>query len=135
MTLPSQTPNCYKIQRRGFRSRGSRHVTSHVTFVDHSQSHPEAQAGTSVDLPDPALLRLHAALAGVLWRSGAPASFDRLFCRPAWLPGFPHWPAPSGEAFWRSVVEYEGEETCLEVDLHLSAEALRDAMRECALAG
>ena len=92
-----------------------------------------------MDLPDGALLRLHAALAGVMWRSGAAAAFDRLFARPPWLPGYPRWPAPSGEAFWRSVVEYEGEETCLEVDLHLAAEELKEEMRErarsAALAG
>ncbi len=88
-----------------------------------------------VDLPDCALLRLHAALAGVLWRSGAVSAFDRLFSRPHWLPGHSCWPAPTGRAFWTSVVEYEGKETCLEVDLELSMEALRDEMRERGRAG
>ncbi|KAI1783447.1 hypothetical protein LXA43DRAFT_1046745 [Ganoderma leucocontextum] len=116
---PTETPNHYKIKRYRLRNdRGSRHVTSHITFADHSQS--------GVDLPDRGLLRLHAALTGVLWRSGAVAVFDRLFFRPRRLPGFSRWPSPSGGAFWRSVVEYEGPETCLEVDLDLSVGALRD---------
>nr|VWP01235.1 NAD-dependent protein deacylase (EC (Regulatory protein SIR2 homolog) [Ganoderma boninense] len=155
---PTKTPNRYKIKRYGPRNyAGSRHVTSCVSFVDHSQSlspsqppHPSpspsrfqsqarARAGRGidtepVDLPDPALLRLHAALAGVLCLSGADLAFDCLLARPPWLPGCSRWPAPRGAAFWASVVEYEGEETCLEVDLDLSVEALLDDMRARAVA-
>ncbi|KAM5534159.1 hypothetical protein V8D89_012179 [Ganoderma adspersum] len=132
---PTMTPNRYKIKRYGLTNYlDSRHVTRHVSFVDHSQSLSQAEAvaeagNMPVDLPDPALLRLHDALAGVLWRSGAVAAFDRLFARPHWLPLYSRWPAPRGTAFWTSVVEYAGAETCLEVDLDLSVEALRDSMR------
>ena len=141
LTAAAQKPNRYKITRYGLPNYlGSRHVTSHVTFVDHSQSHrspapaQDGNVSVSVDLPDPVLLRLHAVLAGVLWRSGAVAAFDRLFARPSWLPGYSRWPAARGSAFWASVVEYAGDETCLEVDLELSMDALRESMRTAAIA-
>ena len=143
----AQTPNRYKIKTYGPQNyAGVRHVTSHVTFVDHSQPSPPAPPSTTttpsstsqpqtpapapagvaepVPLPDPALLRLHAALSGVLCLSGADTTFECLFARPHWLPGFSRWPAARGAAFWASVVEYAGAETCVEVDLQLSVEEL-----------
>ncbi|PIL26333.1 hypothetical protein GSI_12089 [Ganoderma sinense ZZ0214-1] len=167
---PTKTPNRYKIKSYGPPNyAGSRHVTSRVTFVDHTgtQSHSPSQpqsespppsssqapapapalagemplaAGSTeadpepVPLPDPALLRLHAALAGLLCLSGADRTFECLFARPPWLPGLERWPAPRGAAFWASVVEYEGEETCLEIDLHQSVEELWEDMLERAVA-
>ncbi len=101
---------------------GCEHVTSHVTFVDHSES--------GVDLPDRELLRTHAALTSVLHRSGVIDAFNYLrYHLPLryWGAGPSVYPASTGSAFWRSVVDYEGPEACLEVALWEAVEALRDA--------
>ncbi|KAI1782442.1 hypothetical protein LXA43DRAFT_905774, partial [Ganoderma leucocontextum] len=67
-------------------------------------------------------VRLHAALAGVLRLSGAAGVFDGLRVPP--LGSLPAHPSPSGTAFWRSVVEYEGPAICLEAELRDSIAAL-----------
>ncbi|KAM5539563.1 hypothetical protein V8D89_006672 [Ganoderma adspersum] len=85
-------------------------VCTHVTFVDHSLS----TSGHGVDLPDRALLRAHAALAGVLHRGGAVDAFRILRYAHDVPSGYGHrgsaYPASTGGAFWRSVVEYGGPE-------------------------
>ncbi|PIL26588.1 hypothetical protein GSI_12346 [Ganoderma sinense ZZ0214-1] len=54
-------------------------------------------------LPSPELIRIHAALAGVLHQSGAYKTFDRLF-----QPLVRRKRSADLAAFWRSVVEYGG---------------------------
>ena len=79
------------------------------------------------ELPDPALIRVHAALAGALHLSGAYATFSRLFLELE-DSGHSAYPSPGGSAFWRSVVEYEGPESCVEVELRGAVRALRRAV-------
>ena len=103
---------------------GCGHVTSYVTFVDHSES--------GVDLPDRKLLRMHAALTGVLHQSRADDVFGYLRLYVPWLysgcdAGRSIYPASTGSALGKSVVAYEGPEVCLEVELWEAAEALGDA--------
>ena len=59
-----------------------------------------------IDLPDPGeLLRLHAALTGVLRMSGAAEVFDDKKERRG--PGNPPVPSADGEAFFKDVVDVE----------------------------
>ncbi|PIL26573.1 hypothetical protein GSI_12331 [Ganoderma sinense ZZ0214-1] len=104
-------------------SEGCRHTTSHVTFVDHSVTNVTVP-GAGVDLPDRELLRVHAALAGMLDHSGVCNAFVLLRYRSIHVPGvrFSAYPEPSGGAFWKSVVEYEGPEVCLEVEVERGEE-------------
>ena len=76
-----------------------------IAFKDHSDEIPihdksgkRIHIAVSVALPDPELLRLHAALAGVFHLSGAVDVF-RLIARRA-----------DGDAFMQSVVEPEGDQ-------------------------
>ncbi|KAI0801456.1 hypothetical protein C8Q74DRAFT_1365055 [Fomes fomentarius] len=94
----------------------SQHVTSHVTFVDHT--------GSGIDLPDGDLLKVHAALTGVLHRSAAIEAFTTLID----YDGYDTPPPPTGSGFWKSVVEYDGLETCLDVELCIATEAFDDLM-------
>ncbi|KAM5539559.1 hypothetical protein V8D89_006668 [Ganoderma adspersum] len=95
-------PHCYEIKTYGPpEGQGCWHTTSHFTFVDHSTNTSRTLGGGRVNLPDRELLqrgprRVHA----------APGPLD-LSLR---TPGVPSsaYPEPSGSAFWRSVVEYEG---------------------------
>ncbi|KAM5539566.1 hypothetical protein V8D89_006675 [Ganoderma adspersum] len=87
----------------------------------------EAATDAEPELPDPALIRVHATLVGVLHLSGAYTTFGRLFLE---LEDSGHlaYPSPGGSAFWRSVVEYEGPESCVEVELREAVCALRRAV-------
>ena len=74
-----------------------------------------------MDLPDRDLLRMHAALSGVLNGSGADDLFEPylIFHLPwvYWDAGRSVYPGPAGSGFWKSIVAYEGPEVCLEVEL------------------
>ncbi|KAM5539562.1 hypothetical protein V8D89_006671 [Ganoderma adspersum] len=131
--LPTETPNRYevKISDPVYDISLCHPPPSHVTFADHS--------GSGVDLPSRELLRTHTALALVLHRSGAKDAFGILQnvvpsrChrrgrgraarsdRPSLSSSL--YPGAMGGAFWRSVVEYEGPEVCLEVGLWEAAHA------------
>ena len=88
-----------------------------------------------MDLPARELLRAHAALALVLHGSGAKDAFGILQnvvparCRRRSRSSSSEseseslCPGATGGAFWRSVVEYEGPEVCLEVGLWEAAQA------------
>ena len=91
------------------------------------RSGSEAATDAEPELPDPALIRVHAALAGVLHLSGAYTTFVRLFLELE-DSGHSAYPSPGGSAFWRSVVEYEGPESCVEVELRGAVRALRRAV-------
>ena len=71
---------------------------------------------TGVELPSAELLLAHAAIAGVVHMSGA----YRLLKDVIFLCSSLYSPAPpsSGTGFWESVVGYEGEDVCMEVDAH-----------------
>ncbi|KAM5539552.1 hypothetical protein V8D89_006661 [Ganoderma adspersum] len=90
----------------------------------HERGGSEAATEAEPELPDPALIRVHAALVGVLHLSGAYATFGRLFL-PLEDRGHSAYPSTCGSAFWRSVVEYEGPESCVEVELRGAVRALR----------
>ena len=85
-----------------------------------------------MDLPSRTLLRAHAALAGVLHQSGAVDAFRILRYVHDAPSGYGHrgsvYPASTGRAFWRSVVEYGGLEVCLEREMQPGevVEVLRD---------
>ena len=106
---------------------------THVTFVDHTTTPASQHASQSnststsesgpVDLPSRTLLRAHAALAGVLHRSGAVDVFRVLRYAHDYGCSQSVYPASTGSAFWRSVVEYGGPEVCLEVGLWEAAQA------------
>ncbi|KAM5539557.1 hypothetical protein V8D89_006666 [Ganoderma adspersum] len=133
--LPTETPNRYevKISDPVYDISLCHPPPSHVAFVDHS--------GSGVDLPSRELLRAHTALALVLHRSGAKDAFGILQnvvperCRgrgrgraarsdrPSSSSSSSLYPGATGGAFWRSVVEYEGPEVCLEVGLWEAAHA------------
>ena len=84
-----------------------------------------------MDLPDRDLLRIHAALAGILYRSGTDNLFEPyLIFHLPWVycgAGRSVYPGSTGGGFWKSIVAYEGPEVCLEVELWEATEALRDA--------
>ncbi len=42
--------------------------------------------------------------------------------------GYDTPPPLAGSAFWRSVVEYDGPETCLDIELYIATETLDDLM-------
>ena len=71
---------------------------------------------TGVELPSAELLLAHAAITGVVRMSGA----CRLLKDVMFLCSSLYSPAPpsSGTGFWESVVGYEGEDVCMEVDAH-----------------
>ncbi|KAM5539560.1 hypothetical protein V8D89_006669 [Ganoderma adspersum] len=120
---PTQTPDRYELKNyEPFYNIGVGlpPVSRHVTFVDHSAS--------GVDLPSRELLRAHAALTGVLNRSGVMDAFEVLhYDIPSCYRGAGRsvCPASTASAFWGSVVEYEGPEACREVVLWEAVEALR----------
>ncbi len=58
-----------------------------------------------VELPDPELLRLHAALTGVLRMSGAAGVFKLIMERQN--PGNPPVPSADGEAFMKEIIDPE----------------------------
>ena len=78
---------------------------------------------TGIDLPNPQLLRVHAALAALLSLSGARDIFDTML---RWRSHENNFGVPeaSGSAFWESVATYEGPEICLSAELQNSAEAM-----------
>ncbi|TBU53890.1 hypothetical protein BD310DRAFT_829190 [Dichomitus squalens] len=138
--LPTDTTNCYEIQTHQSNFLGAIPVQDRVTFQDYSLETPapdsadaeraarrrgvkrrRAQAG--IDLPDPELLRVHAALAILLHSSGAAGIFDTMI---RWRSDRNHHGVPeaSGRAFWESVVIYEGPEICLSAELQNAAEAI-----------
>nr|VWO99873.1 Zn(2)-C6 fungal-type domain-containing protein [Ganoderma boninense] len=139
-----QTPDCYEIKNPNpvFNIGQGQPLPSHVTFTDHSLSaraRAPGSASAGVDLPDRTLLCVHAALAEVLHRSGAINTFwflqqDFPSCPPRSRRGtVPAWSgsgssysysASAGDAFWRSVVEYEGPEMCAEVELREAVQAM-----------
>ena len=119
---------------------GTQYVANPITFKDHTHeylpssssegSRPSATALSSsrrgnpngssrvrdVDLPSADLLRVHAALTGVLQLSGAITVFDTIFSSDALLA---KWcvPGASGSALLRAMVAYEGGEVCADVEM------------------
>ena len=111
-------------------------VPARITLEDHSIEDDTAEAAPGpstrsrkrphsalgIDLPDPELLRLHAALTGVLRLSGAAVVFDDIkWCRG---PGSPPVPSADGAAFFKHIVDVEPN--LLE---------LREAVRQLRLTG
>ena len=86
-----------------------------LKFKDQSNEIPLNASGrrphiaVSVDLPDPNLLRLHAALAGVFHLTNVVCIF-RLIEKRSREPGSPPVPSADGEAFMKSIVEPEGDQ-------------------------
>ncbi|TBU24579.1 hypothetical protein BD311DRAFT_809892 [Dichomitus squalens] len=138
--LPTDIANCYEIQMHKSNYLGATQVQDRVIFKDYSLETPapdsadaeraarhrgvkrrRAQAG--IDLPNPELLRVHAALTILLRSSGAADIFDTMI---RWRSTEYHQSVPeaSGRAFWESVVMYEGAEICLSAELQNAAEAI-----------
>ena len=86
-----------------------------LKFKDQSNEIPLNASGrrlhiaASVDLPDPNLLRLHAALAGVFHLTNVVYIF-RLIAKRSREPGSPPVPSADGDAFMKSIVESEGDQ-------------------------
>lgn len=105
-----------------------------VTFEDHSWEPEETSShGTSmkrkyqeepIDLPDPQLIKIHAALAGVLNLSGAAELFEILDPPPG--SDSPAVAAEDGDAFMNFVVKHPGSELSPEIALRESGEAYLD---------
>lgn len=86
-----------------------------ITFKDHSTTSDEVPSVTlnasgkrphdavGVDLPDPDLVRLHAALADVLHMSGARHVFDLISVRCG--PCSPPVPSADGDSFMKDIVD------------------------------
>ncbi|TBU41109.1 hypothetical protein BD309DRAFT_298025 [Dichomitus squalens] len=140
---PTEIPHCYTIKTC---KRGGEAIADTITFRDNSAKYPRTppaadtpisqptsgSAGTDdacarplpqraivqagVDLPSPTLLRAHAAITGVLELSGAGDVFFDLFRLCFWSDS--PYPPTSGTPFWESVVAYEGQDICWEVDAH-----------------
>ncbi|KAI1784184.1 hypothetical protein LXA43DRAFT_1101650 [Ganoderma leucocontextum] len=126
--MPTEIPHCYEVKNyhKLFNHMKKNKIPSRVTLKDHSQADsesdaacdpPEAGSSTShpqrpekrrheamgIDLPDPELLQLHAALTGVLRLSGAAEVFDDIKERRG--PGNPPVPSADGAAFFKDVVD------------------------------
>ncbi|KAM5539553.1 hypothetical protein V8D89_006662 [Ganoderma adspersum] len=92
---------------------------------------PDSDSELELELePDPELIRIHAALAGVLHLSGA-FKFETFgsLLQPLAVAHSGHSrlgcpSSPSGSAFWRSVVAYGGPESCVEVELREAVRAV-----------
>ncbi|TBU36677.1 hypothetical protein BD309DRAFT_877914 [Dichomitus squalens] len=144
--LPTDIANCYEIQMHKSNYLGATQAQDRVTFKDYSLEAPamdsaDAERAASylessqhrgvkrrreqagVDLPNPKLLRVHAALTILLRSSGAADIFDTMI---RWRSNEHHQSVPeaSGRAFWESVVIYEGPEICLSAELQNAAEAI-----------
>ncbi|OSD07482.1 hypothetical protein PYCCODRAFT_1474016 [Trametes coccinea BRFM310] len=112
---PTEEANTYEVCLMP-RYRGPKPIKTHHTFVDHSC--PEAtgeststRAGrkrshdeVGIDLPNPTLLRMHAALAKVLHASGAAEIFDAFLLQPSSSAG-PVIAAEYGLSFAENIVE------------------------------
>ncbi|KAI0731170.1 hypothetical protein C8Q76DRAFT_793256 [Earliella scabrosa] len=81
-------------------------------FKDHSNNAsgklPRNAGAVSVDPPDPDLLRLHAALAGVFHSTGAARVFHWIVQRRE--PGDPPVPSADGESFMERIVDPQGHQ-------------------------
>ncbi|TBU29339.1 hypothetical protein BD311DRAFT_806330 [Dichomitus squalens] len=126
---PTEIPNQYEYKEYDHAINLRYNMPTVVAFKDHSiedadtaistQSSTDnpSEPGTSrasrhrkrphdamgVELPDPELFRLHAALAGVLNMSGAAGIFQLIMDRQN--PGQPPVPSADGEAFFKEIVE------------------------------
>ena len=126
-TILIQVPDCYKIQVYQSNDIGTRLARSHATFQDYSYQgtsadHTDVKASypvdmssfqlrgaerkheqTGIDVPNPQLLRVHAALAALLSLSGARDIFDTVLRSRSHDNSF-GLPGASGSDFWDSVV-------------------------------
>ncbi|KAM5542143.1 hypothetical protein V8D89_004016 [Ganoderma adspersum] len=139
---PTPVPDQYHIDVYERNRAGTQYVVNPIAFKDHTHEYPSSSRSESpqtsaappssstrrrgnstgpprahdVDLPSADLLRVHAALAGVLQLSGAITAFDAIFSSLA-LFAKPCIPGASGSAFLRSVVAYEGRGVCADVEM------------------
>ncbi|TBU36498.1 hypothetical protein BD309DRAFT_995582 [Dichomitus squalens] len=116
--IPTETDNHYKIMIYVPSDMGAQTKKTHTTFKDHSpewpMDNPEDSSSRNlrsgkrthdklgVALPNPQLLRLHAALTGVLRLSGAAEIFDRIISSDG--SDEPAVPSADGTTFYKSIV-------------------------------
>ncbi|PIL30770.1 hypothetical protein GSI_06938 [Ganoderma sinense ZZ0214-1] len=137
---PTPVPNQYHINVYQRNWVGTQYVASPVTFKDLSSEYSSKtlRAPTrpfnfledrnptrppcahDLDLPSADLLRVHAALTGVLQLSGVITAFDAIRASLSFAKSC--IPGASGSAFLESVVAYEGREVCAEVEEEMSVE-------------
>ncbi|KAI1783474.1 hypothetical protein LXA43DRAFT_903492, partial [Ganoderma leucocontextum] len=101
---PTTTPNRYEVKEYDpiLTYMYTYPVPAYITFEDHTIEDAVAAA------PHPELLRLHAALTGVLRMSGAAGVFELIMDRRG--PGNPPVPSADGEAFLKEVMDPEVQE-------------------------
>lgn len=109
----------YLVHRyKPFLKVGTSDTVKEVTFDDHGShgtSNTCAHAKSSIGLPDPMLIKTHAALAGILDLSGAAGLFT-VFRLTSDL-NDPAVPIGDGTAFMNSVIKYAEPEISLDVEL------------------
>ena len=109
-------------------------INTFITFTDHSREYCEladrndpnsstCPHGFSVPLPDPRLIRFHAAIAHVVHLSGLAWIFFALKNSTAWEDG-PFVHGRDGARFMRSVIDYTGPAITEDQELRIKLEEM-----------